>query len=102
MLKYKKEINFLTIIDFKRQQNPSNSCFRAAKCLCLLISSFSGAASSDNDKFNTWTELRNYILANSHKFIQDINSIKAKCEAKEYDYDKIKKIYNDIFLMMDE
>ena len=41
MLKYTREINFTTIIDFKNQvSNPSKSCYRAAKCLCLLISAF--------------------------------------------------------------
>lgn len=41
MLKYMREINFTTIIDFKNQvNNPSKSCYRAAKCLCLLISAF--------------------------------------------------------------
>lgn len=31
--------------------------------------------------------------------MQDIYALKTKCEKKEYDKEKIKEIYKDIFLM---
>ncbi len=64
MQRYMREINFTTIIDFKRHQvqQPSRSCYRAAKCLCLLISAFSEKQSNQqnpttNNSFETWKEI---------------------------------------------
>eukprot|EP00347_Sterkiella_histriomuscorum_P014681 403359955 len=110
MLKYMKEINFTTIIDFKSQDdNPSKSCFRAARCLCLLISAFHDQPQKGQQQlpkkssdFNQWSEIKQYINANSHKIAYNISSIQQKCDSKQFNINKIKQIYNDIFLMMDE
>ncbi|CDW86097.1 UNKNOWN [Stylonychia lemnae] len=110
MIRYMKEINFTTIIDFKRQDdNPSKSCFRAARCLCLLISSFCDDSQvskvsfqANLEDFTDWKQIKQYINKNSHKIVYSISTIKLKCDRKQYCFDQIKKIYNEIFLMMDE
>lgn len=96
--KYLRDINFKTIIHFKNQQEPTKSCYRAAKCLCLLLEAMNKNQVYKTN-FNDWSGIKTYIINNQSRIVQDIYALTQKCESKDYRLDRIISLYEDIFLI---
>lgn len=91
--KYMKEINFKTIVNLKRQVEPSISCFKAAKCLCQILSAFENKPSIVTKQLNEWNDIKSFISNNQYQIMQDIYNLKSKIDKREYDLNKIKDNY---------
>lgn len=52
---YFKEVSFTTIKEFmKHKFAPSKLCFKAARCICILLNAFYAYSNYKTSMFKTW------------------------------------------------
>jgi len=99
MNNYVKEICPSSLLELLYMKTPvSKQSFRAAKCICFLLSSFYEYPSFKDYTFSSWLEIHHFLsfIHKNSNIMDEIELIKIKAEHKkavrnQLMYDQLKK-----------